>query len=688
MASSRKRQLRLTYVLQHPDAATRHVGGANALQLAPGGKRLWSGGRDATVRRWNLDAAQPRCEAVLQGHADWVTDVALLGGGLAVSASADGTVCAWRQDSGQRVARVCQHKDYITSIAAPPQGNTFASGGLGGEVYVWDAGQSLRPVTSRSSGDDDASTPGVRAVQGAKESVYALAMNATGTVLAGGSTERAVRVWDPRTGAKACSKLKGHGDTVRALVLDESGRLLLSAGSDRTVRLWDLGQQRCVQAFAAHADSVWALAVNPSFSTFYSGGRDHRVYATDLASRQAALLFSEEHPVQALELDTSGEGSLWVATSGSSIRKWFIGGAVPVPPNPSSDPRSPSPAGWFGGTTPPVARPRPSIDITGSGDGVPVARMQAAAVTIPGAPALTRHAVLSDRRRVLTRDADGDCQLWDVMQGTMTREFKGADFADTQIEVDESVIVPSWFTADTRLGTLAVHLEPPSCFAAEAYALELGVEGATDELRLNIGGQVVRSLLERWKTQHLARSPGAAGPYSGGASAAGDDAAAAAASAAPSVDPLPLPVPAPALLSGAGPGLTHAARFAADTMEGSADEEAALPGWAADLVLGRVPPPAELPKLSFYLLPSPGSRLETLSQSKLSAPRILPLRKILHYVTQKFAGDGGAPPPRLEIVCHDKVLAPHMSLATASSTVWKRSDELVLHFRRTADDAP
>lgn len=43
---------------------------------------------------------------------------------------------------------------------------------------------------------------------GSKESIYSLAMNPPGSIIVSGSTEKALRLWDPRTCAKLF-KLKG-----------------------------------------------------------------------------------------------------------------------------------------------------------------------------------------------------------------------------------------------------------------------------------------------------------------------------------------------------------------------------------------------------------------------------------------------------------------------------------------------
>lgn len=46
------------------------------------------------------------------------------------------------------------------------------------------------------------------------------------------------------------------------------------------------------------------------------------------------------------------------------------------------------------------------------------------------------------------------------------------------------VSVPSWFTMDTRLGSISVHLDTPQCFSAEMYAVDLGVPNASEELKV------------------------------------------------------------------------------------------------------------------------------------------------------------------------------------------------------------
>lgn len=59
-------------------------------------------------------------------------------------------------------------------------------------------------------------------LNGNKDSIYSVAMNSMGTVIVSGSTEKVLRVWDPRTCQKLM-KLKGHTDNVKALVINRDG---------------------------------------------------------------------------------------------------------------------------------------------------------------------------------------------------------------------------------------------------------------------------------------------------------------------------------------------------------------------------------------------------------------------------------------------------------------------------------
>jgi WD repeat-containing protein 48 len=740
---ARRREPRLTYLLGAPSGATgAHCGGVNALRASPDGRHLFSGSRDGTVRRWALSgAAACTSDACLEGHTDWVNALTWLSDGVLASASCDGTLRLWRATGVARpsaaaspaaaapspcIATLRQHKDYVTALASAPGSPAFASAGLGGEVYLWDA--SVARVTSSLAAAPSAPPPlPPAAAAGARASVYALAMASAAAppLLAAGGAEHTVRLWDARTPGAPIAALRGHTDTVRALALDATGTRCLSAGADRVLRLWDLGTHKCIASFgASHTDSIWALLADDAFTTAWTGGRDGALWCTPLDGGAAggappALLAAPRAgpPITALAFDTSPAGGVWVATSASSVAKWPRSappgagvacasptpggaGAVPTGRTPTSPTRSPArpPAassfasgGFFQGVRAPPPPPAPA-------HAAPLA-------TLAGVPGLRRAEVLPDRRRILTQDAAGDVALWDIAAASRPVRTlpRGADFDAARTDLAPRVAAPAWFTVDTRLGCLAIHLDCPGAFAAEAYANELGVPDAAEDVKLNLGLHALLCVLGPWARARAAVEA-AADAAEADARDADDDmrdttpaaAAAARSGAAPVLSPPPsafqFPSPPPVLVFDAPDGVRR--RWDASALTGSDAEAAALPSWAVDAVLRGRLPVGDAPKCSFLLIPLEGCGLPPLAQSKLSAPRILRAHKIAGYLAAKLelsaaaaadsgdADEGGDVDGTalLELSVNGSPLPWDMSLASAAAFLWKRSEDIVINY--------
>ncbi|KAI3734414.1 hypothetical protein L6452_13882 [Arctium lappa] len=743
-----RKEKRFTYVLNDADD-TKHCAGVNCLAVLKPSKPdnssyLFTGSRDGTLKRWALTEKDATCSATFESHVDWVNDAVLVGGNTLVSCSSDTTVKAWDCFSNGTCTRTFrQHTDYVTCLAAAERNsNIIASGGLGGEVFIWDLEAALAPLTKSSEVADDDRSSGTYgsgnslsvtslrtigssnsfslqtnlpqgyapiAAKGHKESVYALAMNDTGTLLVSGGTEKAVRVWDSRTGSKMM-KLRGHTDNIRALLLDSTGRFCLSGSSDSMIRLWDLGQQRCVHSYAVHTDSVWALASTPTFSHVYSGGRDLSLYLTDLATRESILLCTKEHPIQQLAMHDDG---IWVATTDSSVHRWPAEGRNPQ--------KVFQRGGSFLAGNLSFSRARASLE--GS---TPVPVYREPTCSIGGIPGIVQYEILNNRRHVLTKDNAASVKLWEITRGVVIEDYGQVSFEKKKEELFEIVSIPAWFTIDSRLGNLSVHLDTPQCFSAEMYSVDLNITEKAEDDKVNLARETLKGLLAHWlsKKKHKFGSQSLVN----GETPSGRDI---------SARSITLPkvevdgnsendsaVYPPFEFSKASPPsiITEGShngpwRKKITEMEGIEDEKD-LPWWVLDCVLHNRLPPREHTKCSFFLHPYEGSTTQTVTQGKLSAPRILRIHKVVNYVVEKLVldkpwdsnidgnfasgqaggqlqqssigGDGsfrsGSKPwqkikPSIEILCNNQVLTPDMSLATVRAYIWKKPEDLVLNYR-------
>lgn len=744
-----RKEKRLTYVLNDADD-TKHCAGINCLAvwkpLAPDGRDyLFTGSRDGTLKRWELTEEVATCSATFESHIDWVNDAVLAGDNTLVSCSSDTTLKTWNCLSDGTCTRTLrQHSDYVTCLAAAEKNsNVVASGGLGGEVFVWDLEAALTPVSKSSDAMEEDCSNGINgsgnslpitslrtisssnsislhptpphgyvpvAAKGHKESVYALAMNDSGTLLVSGGTEKVVRIWDPRTGSKTM-KLRGHTDNIRALLLDSTGRFCLSGSSDSMIRLWDLGQQRCVHSYAVHTDSVWALASTPTFSHVYSGGRDLSLYLTDLATRESILLCTKEHPILQLALHDDG---IWAATTDSSVRRWPAEGRNPQ--------KVFQRGGSFLAGNLSFSRARASLE--GS---TPVPVHKEPSFTIPGTPGIVQHEILNNRRHVLTKDTAGSVKLWEITRGIVVEDYGQVSFEEKKEELFEMVSIPAWFTVDTRLGSLSVHLDTPQCFSAEMYSADLNIIGKPEDDKVNLARETLKGLLSHWLTKRKQRF--------GSQSVANGEVASGKEISTRSIthsrmeidgnaenDSMVYPpfefstVSPPSIITEGSQGGPWRKKIT--DLDGTEDEKD-FPWWCLDCVLNNRLPPRENTKCSFYLQACEGSTVQILTQGKLSAPRILRIHKVVNYVVEKMVldkpmdsvnpdgtfapglpggqsqhsavgGDGsfrsGLKPwqklkPSIEILCNNQVLSPDMSLATVRAYIWKKPEDLVLNYR-------
>jgi WD40 repeat protein len=69
--------------------------------------------------------------------------------------------------------------------------------------------------------------------------VASVAFSPVRKLLASGSGDHSVRLWDPSSG-HGQRPLEGHSLGVWAVAISPDGRLLASASADKTVRLWSL----------------------------------------------------------------------------------------------------------------------------------------------------------------------------------------------------------------------------------------------------------------------------------------------------------------------------------------------------------------------------------------------------------------------------------------------------------------
>ncbi len=159
-----------------------------------------------------------------------------------------------------------EHTSRVCSVAFSPNGRLLASGSNDRTVRLWEV----------------ASGQVVRTLEGHTWLVNSIAFSPDGRLLASGSHDKTVRLWEVASG-QAVRTLEGHTDWVISVAFSLDGRLLASGSADKTVRLWEPTSGQAVRTLEGHTDFIKSVAFSPDGRLLASGSNDKTVRLWDMA---------------------------------------------------------------------------------------------------------------------------------------------------------------------------------------------------------------------------------------------------------------------------------------------------------------------------------------------------------------------------------------------------------------------
>ncbi|MFX0125495.1 MAG: hypothetical protein ACFFAE_17875 [Candidatus Hodarchaeota archaeon] len=201
---------------------------------------------------------------------------------------------------GESFQSFTHSKVQIWSLDFSPDGSLLASGSDDNTIKIWDMKDLGREVTT---------------LVGHTGRIRSLDFSPDGSLLASGSNDRTLIIWDVVMGETRC-KMTSHTHTVRCLAFSPDGSLLASGSFDSTIKIWNSTTWKEIYTIPAHSGWVTSISFSPDGKLLASGSVDSTIKLWNTSTWEQ-LSFSplKGHKSEVLSVDISPNGSMLASGS-------------------------------------------------------------------------------------------------------------------------------------------------------------------------------------------------------------------------------------------------------------------------------------------------------------------------------------------------------------------------------------
>ena len=215
------------------------------------------------------------------------------------------------------LALLSGHTLGVNSVAMSRDGSLLASGSEDGTIRLWDMRR------RRAVGAPMVAHAGP---------IWGVAFSPNGTVLASGDDDGTVRLWDVATQRPLGPPVRAHTGPSTPLAFSPDGTMLASAGDDGNIAIWAVSphgalmRPTSVSGCSAGAQS-WALAISPSGNELANGCTDGTIAVWRVSGTTLTLLGTTNAGATVFGVAFSPDGTM-LASAGSdhTVRLWDVAG--------------------------------------------------------------------------------------------------------------------------------------------------------------------------------------------------------------------------------------------------------------------------------------------------------------------------------------------------------------------------
>jgi WD40 repeat protein len=224
-----------------------------AIAFSPDGKTLATGEgySEGAIKLWDLRTGNQMGQ--LEGHRSWIGCLKFLPNGNLASGSADQTIRIWDVTNRRSLRTLRGHTSEVRSLDVSADGRVLASGSKEGIVLLWNLA-SLGERSPDWATIDPASKPGP---------IFAFEFSPDGRFIGAVEDTRTIKIYDATNLHLVATPDLGLTGRIPRLLFSPDSRLIVAIDSTGTLGVWDNVHERLVTNFTAH--TIGARLLGSSF---------------------------------------------------------------------------------------------------------------------------------------------------------------------------------------------------------------------------------------------------------------------------------------------------------------------------------------------------------------------------------------------------------------------------------------
>ena len=206
---------------------------------------------------------------------------------------------------GYQIKTFKGHSSEIISVSFSPDGKIIASGSGDNTIKLWD------PNTGEK----------IKTLTGHKRAVIDVSFSPDGKTIASGSGDGTVKLWDVNTGEEI-KTLRGNFLRIISVSFSPDGKIIASGAGNGTIKLWDANTGAQIKTLRGHSHEIYSLSFSPDGKTIASGSGDSTIKLWD-ANTGAQIKTLEGHEGAVIDANFSPDGKLIVSASRDrTVKVW------------------------------------------------------------------------------------------------------------------------------------------------------------------------------------------------------------------------------------------------------------------------------------------------------------------------------------------------------------------------------